>query len=171
MITKINITKEECDYLTNNLLKNDKEVLSQLTFTEKNNNSVDIGLEENIVRNFLKLASNEISLRFDKNYKRAKEDRVLEHLMDRLYKIKVKVNLTKEEYDYLINNLLKNKKEILSLLTFTEENNKISVELEAGVADDVRELAGDEVGLHFDENYEPTKEGWILEHFIDKFYF
>jgi len=85
--------------------------------------------------------------------------------------MKIKVNLTKEEYNYLINSLLKNNKEILSQLAFTEENNDlISVELEAGVADDIRELAGDEVGLHFDENYEPTKEGWILEHFIDKFY-
>jgi len=85
--------------------------------------------------------------------------------------MKTKINLTKEEYNYLINNLLKNNKEILSQLTFTEENNNsIYVELEAGVADDIRELAGDKVGLHFDENYEPTKEGWILEHFIDKFY-
>ena len=83
----------------------------------------------------------------------------------------IKVNLTKDECDYLINNLLENNNEILSQLTFTEENNNlISVELEAEIADEIRELASDEVGLHFDENYEPTKEGWILEHFIDKFY-
>jgi len=36
---------------------------------------------------------------------------------------------------------------------------------------EIRELASDEVALHFDENYEPMEEGWILEHFIDKFYF
>ena len=86
--------------------------------------------------------------------------------------MKIKINLTIEEYDYLINYLLKNHQEILSQLTFIEkDNNSICVELEADVADDIRELAGDEVGLHFDENYEPTKEGWILEHFIDKFCF
>lgn len=42
--------------------------------------------------------------------------------------------------------------------------------LEAILADNIRELAGDEVYFHFDGNYEPTKEGWILEHLIDKFY-
>ena len=86
--------------------------------------------------------------------------------------MKLKINLTREEYKYLTNNLLKNQQEILSQLTFIkEESNSICVELETEIADDIRELAGNEVGLHFDENYEPTKEGWILEHFIDKFYF
>lgn len=86
--------------------------------------------------------------------------------------MKIKVNLTRNECDYLMNNLLENNNEILSQLTFTEEkNNLISVELEEGIADDIRELASDNVALHFDENYEPTEEGWILEHFIDKFYF
>jgi hypothetical protein len=43
--------------------------------------------------------------------------------------------------------------------------------MEAGIADDIRELASNEIGMNcFDENYEPTEEGWILEHFIDKFY-
>ena len=85
--------------------------------------------------------------------------------------MKAKIELTKEEFDYLINNLLENNNEILSQLTFTEENNNlIYVELETRVADDIRELASDNVVLHFDENYEPTEEGWILEHFIDKFY-
>ena len=86
--------------------------------------------------------------------------------------MKVKVNLTREEYNYLINNLLKSHKEILSKLEFSEDNvNSVDVRLEKDVADDIRELAGDEVGLHFDENYNPTEEGWILEHIIDKFYF
>jgi hypothetical protein len=85
--------------------------------------------------------------------------------------MKVKVNLTRKEYDYLVNNLLKDNKEILSQLEFSEDDkNSINVYLGEDVADDIRELAGDEVGLHFDENYEPTEEGWILEHFIDKFY-
>jgi len=86
--------------------------------------------------------------------------------------MRVRINLTGREYDYLINNLLKNNKEILSKLEFSENDiNSIDVHLGEDVANDIRELAGDEVGLHFDENYEPTEEGWILEHFIDKFYF
>jgi len=85
--------------------------------------------------------------------------------------VKVKVNLTKKEYDYLINSLLKNDEKMLSKLEFSENDvNSTDVYLEEDTANDIRELAGDEVGLHFDENYEPTEEGWILEHFIDKFY-
>jgi len=172
MKAKINLTREECDYLTNVILKKHKKIFPQVTFSENVNNSMDIGLDENVIRNILKLIGNEIRLRFDKNYKPTEKDKILEHLIDKLYKVKIKVNLTREEYDYLINFLLKSHQEILSQLMFIEEdNNSICVELEAGVADDIRELAGDEVGLHFDENYEPTKEGWILEHFIDKFYF
>jgi hypothetical protein len=85
--------------------------------------------------------------------------------------MKVKINITREEYNYLINKLLRNHKELLSELEFFEKSiNSIDIHLEEDVADDIRELAGDEVGLHFDANYEPTEEGWILEHFIDKFY-
>jgi mRNA degradation ribonuclease J1/J2 len=83
--------------------------------------------------------------------------------------MKIKVVLTGREYKYLVNILLKEHKEILAQIVFSEDsNNSINVELEDGVADDISELAGDEVGLHFDENYEPTEEGWILEHFIDR---
>jgi hypothetical protein len=84
--------------------------------------------------------------------------------------MKKKIILTKIEYDYLINNLLKNNKNILYKLEFSEKGDFINVCLEEDVADDIRELASDEVALHFDENYEPTEEGWILEHFIDKFF-
>ncbi|WP_163223815.1 hypothetical protein [Bacteroides sp. 214] len=86
--------------------------------------------------------------------------------------MKVRINLTREEYDYLINNLLKNHKEILSKLEFSDnKENSINVLLEEDTAFIIRELSSDEVGLHFDKNYEPTEVGWILEHFIDKFYF
>ena len=41
--------------------------------------------------------------------------------------MKIKINLTKEEYDYLTNNLLKNHREVLSQLTFIKDNNSILV--------------------------------------------
>jgi hypothetical protein len=86
--------------------------------------------------------------------------------------MKIRINLTKKEYDYLINNLLNNHEEIFSKLKFSENNiNSIDVHLEEDIADNIRELAEDEIGMNcFDKNYEPTEEGWILEHFIDKFY-
>ena len=33
--------------------------------------------------------------------------------------------------------------------------------LDEDTAYEIRELASDEVALHFDENYEPMEEGWI----------
>ena len=80
------------------------------------------------------------------------------------------VILTKEEYIYLINNLLKEKDIIIPENATVNKGGCIYLYLSEKMADDIRELAEDEVELHFDENYEPTKIGWILEHFIDKFY-
>jgi len=86
--------------------------------------------------------------------------------------MKIQVNLTKEEYHYLMNYLLKDHQEILSKLEFENNNiNCINLYLDEDVADHIRELTENKIGMNcFDENYEPTEEGWILEHFIDKFY-
>jgi hypothetical protein len=168
---KIILSKEEYDYLVNQLLKKHKTISSQLMSVENDSYSIEVELEEETVCDIRKLAGIEIRcLYFNKN-KPMRKDSILEHLIDKLYKIKVTVNLTKKEYDYLVNSLLNGHVEILSKLVFFEDSdNSINVELEADVADDIRELASDEVGLHFDENYEPTDVGSMLEHFIDKFY-
>jgi len=81
-----------------------------------------------------------------------------------------KIILTKEEYDYLINTLLKDKNIIIPKNNIIDEGDNIHLYLNENISDNIRELAEDEIGLHFDENYNPTKVGWILEHFIDKFY-
>jgi hypothetical protein len=70
-----------------------------------------------------------------------------------------------------MNNLLHSHKEILNQLEFIRKHHKVEVVLDENIADTIRKLAADIVVFHFDENYEPTKEGWILEHFIDKFFF
>ena len=81
------------------------------------------------------------------------------------------VHITIEEYDYLINNLLKEYQEFLLKIKVVKRGQHfIDIFLDEIVADEIRELSGDEVGSHFDENYMPTKEGCILENFIDKFY-
>ena len=170
---KITLSKEECDYLINKLLKNHKKLFSLLTFRENDSLSMGVELEEETARDIRKLVGIEVRrLYVGKNSKPIEEDSILIHLMDKLWKIKMKANLTRDEYNYLLNNLLHGHNEILSKLVFFENSdNSISVELEANAADDIRELAEDKIGMNcFDENYEPTKEGWILEHFIDKFY-
>jgi hypothetical protein len=166
---KVILTKEVYDYLVNKLLKKHEKILSRLKFQKKNSRLVVVELDDEAISDIRKLAGNEVRhLYFSKNRK----DSILEHLIDILWKIKIKVNLTKKEYDYLINNLLNGHTEIFSKLAFFEDSDdSISVELEAAVSDDIRELTEDKIGMDcFDENYEPTEEGWILEHFIDKFY-
>jgi len=81
-----------------------------------------------------------------------------------------KIILSRPEYDYLVNNLLKGHKHILSKIKQKEHNDLVDIYVDDNVADDIRELVSDELVLHFDENYEPTKEGLMLESFIDKFY-
>ena len=80
------------------------------------------------------------------------------------------VILTKEEYNYLINNLLNESGILIPENAAVNNGDCIYLHLSEEMSDDIRELAADEVVLHFDENYKPTAEGWILEHFIDKFF-
>jgi len=83
----------------------------------------------------------------------------------------MKVTLRKHEYNYLLNNLLKNNQELLLKLKFENiDTSSISVYLDENIADEIRELASDELPLHFDVNYVPAEEGLILELFIDKFF-
>ncbi|WP_294634208.1 hypothetical protein [uncultured Bacteroides sp.] len=82
-----------------------------------------------------------------------------------------KVTLSKKEYNYLIHSLLKGRENLINKIKIFNSTDAIKLYLDEDTAYEIRELAGDEVALHFDENYEPTETGWILEHFIDKFYF
>lgn len=83
----------------------------------------------------------------------------------------MKVVLRTDEYNYLINSLLKNNQKLLLKLKFEKiDTNSIDIFLDEDIADEIRELASDELVLHFDENYVPTDEGRILELFIDKFF-
>jgi hypothetical protein len=82
-----------------------------------------------------------------------------------------KIIISEKEYQYLITLLLNTHKNILNKIKEKKTSNNVEIYVDDDTAYDIRELASDEVGLHFDANYEPTEIGWILEHFIDKFYF
>lgn len=82
-----------------------------------------------------------------------------------------KIILTENECKYLMNDLLKNRQDLRNKIEASREKSSIIFIVDEDTANEIRELAGDEVGLHFDKNYEPTKEGKMLEDFIDKFYF
>jgi len=78
--------------------------------------------------------------------------------------------LSNEEYDFIINTLLAEREDLLQQISIIPKDDTIEVVMDEDIGDEIRELAGDIVGLHFDENYEPTKIGVILESIIDKLY-
>ena len=83
----------------------------------------------------------------------------------------MKVNLTIEDFKYLTDNLLAKNPELVQNITQVSINiNDIDISLDETTADEIRELASEELVFHFDENYTPTKEGKMLELFIDKFF-
>jgi len=79
--------------------------------------------------------------------------------------------LSTKEFQYLFNILLIHHKEIIEKINFVKEKDNVVITLDDDTTFNIWQLATDNIALHFDENYEPTEEGWILEHFIDKFYF
>lgn len=83
----------------------------------------------------------------------------------------MKATLTIEDFKYLTNSLLASHPELVQNITQVSINiNDIDISLDETTADEIRELASEELIYHFDENYIPTKEGKVLELFIDKFF-
>ena len=83
----------------------------------------------------------------------------------------MKATLTIEDFKYLTNSLLASHPELVQNITQVSINiNDIDISLDETTADEIRELASEELIFHFDENYIPTKEGKVLELFIDKFF-
>lgn len=78
--------------------------------------------------------------------------------------------LARDEYEIIVNTLLAEREDILQQISTIPKDDVTEVVMNEDIGDKIRELAGDIVGLHFDENYEPTKIGVILESIIDKLY-
>lgn len=85
-----------------------------------------------------------------------------------------KVIISKKEYQYLRSCLLKNDEKIINEIKRNSKSNAqdtIELNLDDETVYDIWQLADENIALHFDENYEPTKKGLILEDLLDKFYF
>lgn len=83
----------------------------------------------------------------------------------------IKIELEKNEYNYLINSsfLSLNWKILMNNANRIDDCYIIRVTLDQ--ADQLRDLFGEQLQLvGFDEHYAPTKEGEILESLIDKFF-
>lgn len=83
----------------------------------------------------------------------------------------VAIKLNQDEYRYLCKALFLPDK--LRQLFFLAErnNNSYLFNISEDQADEIRDLCGEQLQLvGFDDKYEPTPEGKILEDLVDKFY-
>ena len=80
--------------------------------------------------------------------------------------------LLQYEKEYLLNQILVEKKEIMDKIKISKLNEShYSICVDASLADEIRDLCSDKLQLYgFDENYELNKDGEILERLIDIFY-
>lgn len=83
----------------------------------------------------------------------------------------VEIKLNKNEYDYLrrASFLSKNIQDVL--FSCKQYNENFLLEISPNQADEIRDLCGEQLQfVGFDEKYELTYEGKILESLIDKFF-
>lgn len=81
----------------------------------------------------------------------------------------MEVRLNKKQFEYLSHNFIEDHPSLN--LKVTQGNEFTVINLNEDIADEIRDWAGEELQEKgFDENYEPNKEGEILENLIDIFY-
>lgn len=81
------------------------------------------------------------------------------------------VKLTKNQFEYLDYSLSEQEGVLKSRLQIKKEDQFVFIELDEETANEIRDWAMDkQVQVGFDENYELTSEGAILEELADAFY-
>ena len=80
--------------------------------------------------------------------------------------------LSENEFDFLC--IFYEQKTGLSISDYVKTTNlgrnAVEVVIDDDLAVQIREMLGDEVALHFNEQYNPTETGIIIERLIDKLY-
>lgn len=82
------------------------------------------------------------------------------------------VKLSKNQFDYLGYSLSEEQEVLrLKLREIRKENQSVTIEVDEATADEIRDWANAKLQEKgFDENYELTPEGKILEELVDAFY-
>jgi hypothetical protein len=75
----------------------------------------------------------------------------------------------KEEYDYLINNLLEEHSDIVQQIEASANDNGVWLCLEDEIAEQIVALAEKAIIECFDKSHEPDDTGWLLQTLIPKF--
>ncbi len=83
--------------------------------------------------------------------------------------MRIKIDL--KTYEYLLKNILSLEKDIYSTIKTEKEKDFLILELDEDVASMIKDLAGELLQKKgFDENYNLTSEGEVLEKIEDLFY-
>lgn len=84
----------------------------------------------------------------------------------------IAIKLNQDEYSYLCKaSFLPDRLRQLFFLTERREENAYMLNISEDQADEIRDLCGEQLQLvGFDEKYDPTPEGKLLEDLVDKFY-
>lgn len=83
----------------------------------------------------------------------------------------MKIEISKKQFDYLERDLIGKKAELFDKFQYEAIDQVVYIDLDYETADEIRDWAGEkqqEIG--FDENYNLTEEGKILEEIIDTLY-
>lgn len=87
------------------------------------------------------------------------------------YLMSVKIDLSNTECEYLHAATFLPPRLKKGFSFIKEENNHLQMRISTNEADEIRDLCGEQLQLvGFDEKYQPTPEGKILESLIDKFF-
>ena len=82
------------------------------------------------------------------------------------------IKLNQEEFEYLKNTLFLSKDLEFSVLVERKNEDVVALHVSEDQADKIRDLCNEKLQIvGFDEDYNLTNEGKILDHLIDKFYF
>lgn len=83
----------------------------------------------------------------------------------------LKIELNRNEYTYLCQASFLEDKYRKLLFSNEQHNDKYSIKIPEDQADEIRDLCGERLQVAgFDEKYELTPEGKILESLVDKFF-
>jgi len=84
--------------------------------------------------------------------------------------LRVRINST--EYNYLCQSSFLNDKHKKLLLAAQKDGDEYLIEVSDDQADEIRDLCGEHLQVAgFDEHYELSSEGRILESLVDKFFY
>ena len=88
-----------------------------------------------------------------------------------IFKIAMKIQLNNKQFEYLKSNLLLDRNDLATYFDSIAIHGKYCIDIPEDLLDEIRDWAGEQLQkIGFNENYELTGDGKVLEQLIDLFY-